>query len=170
MTESNERRAAASEHLEMAQRDLANVPGLPNGTKSRHVGVVGILGAGTMGTGIAMNFAAIGVPTFLVDTTDTAIQRGLASIQRNYASAVAKGKLTAREQEQRSASIVMATDDSVLSQCDLVIEAVFENLEIKQQVCKRLGTICKPGATIASNTSTLDVNILAQASGRPADF
>lgn len=170
MTESNERRAAASEHLEMAQRDLANVPGLPNGTKSRHVGVVGILGAGTMGTGIAMNFAAIGVPTFLVDTTDTAIQRGLASIQRNYASAVAKGKLTAREQEQRSASIVMATDDSVLSQCDLVIEAVFENLEIKQQVCKRLGTICKPGAIIASNTSTLDVNILAQASGRPADF
>ena len=78
MTESNERRAAAPEHLEMAQRDLANVPGLPNGTKSRHVGVVGILGAGTMGTGIAMNFAAIGVPTFLVDTTDTAIQRGLA--------------------------------------------------------------------------------------------
>ena len=170
MTEINERRAAALEHLEMAQRDLANVPGLPNGTKSRHVGVVGILGAGTMGTGIAMNFAAIGVPTFLVDTTDAAIQRGLASIQKTYASAVAKGKLTAREQEQRSAAIVMATDDSVLSQCDLVIEAIFENLEIKQQVCKRLGTICKPGAIIASNTSTLDVNTLAQASGRPADF
>lgn len=170
MTEGNHRQAAAIEHLAQAERDLANVPGLLSGTKNRHVAKVGILGAGTMGTGIAMNFAAIGVPTFLVDTTDAAIQRGLAAIQKNYASAVTKGKLTAREQEERSASIVMATDDRVLSQCDLVIEAVFESMEIKQQVCKRLGAICKPGAIIASNTSTLDVNILAESSGRPADF
>lgn len=157
----------AQAHLAQAGMDLDHVPGL---APLRPVQSVGILGAGTMGAGIAMNFANAGIPTVLLDTSEAAVQRGMAGIRRNYEAAVAKGKLTAQEVDARIGLINTAVDDAALAGCDLVIEAVFENMAIKQQVCARLGAICKSGAIIASNTSTLDVDVLAQASGRPGDF
>jgi len=135
----------------------------------RPVRSVGVLGAGTMGGGIAMNFANAGISTVLVETSQAALDRGLGIIRANYEASAAKGRLTAAQVEARMALLRGSLDDSALADCDLVIEAVFENMGLKKQVCARLGAVCKPGAIIATNTSTLDVDQLAEATGRPAD-
>ena len=159
----------ALRHLFFAEREAAKVPGQSRDTVLRQVRKVGIVGAGTMGGGIAMNFANAGLPTVLVEVTDEALQRGLGLVRRNYEASAAKGKLTSVQVEQRMALLTGSLDYAALADCDLVIEAVFESLALKQEVCAKLGAVAKPGAIIATNTSTLDVNLLARATGRPAD-
>ncbi|MDM0024577.1 3-hydroxyacyl-CoA dehydrogenase NAD-binding domain-containing protein [Variovorax saccharolyticus] len=159
----------AMRHLFFAERLASKIPGLPRDTTLRPVRSVGVLGAGTMGGGIAMNFANAGIPTVLVETSQAALDRGLGIIRANYEASAAKGRLTTEQVEARMALLRGSLDDAALADCDLVIEAVFENMDLKKQVCARLGAVCKPGAIIATNTSTLDVDVLAEATGRPAD-
>ncbi|MDA9481466.1 hypothetical protein XI07_05495 [Bradyrhizobium sp. CCBAU 11445] len=159
----------ALRHLFFAERAAARVPGLAPAGRPREVCSVGIVGAGTMGGGIAMNFANVGIPVVLVETTDDALNRGLATVRKNYEASAAKGKLSTEQVEKRLSLLSGRLDYASLSNCDLVIEAVFENLQIKKDVCARLGRVCKEGAVIATNTSTLDVDVLAEATARPAD-
>lgn len=161
--------SSALRHLFFAERQASKVPGLPKDLALRPVQQVGVLGAGTMGGGIAMTLANAGLPTILVETSAEALARGLALIRKNYETAVARGKLAAGQMEERIALISGTVDDQSLATCDLVIEAVFENMAIKKEVVARLGRLCKAGAIIATNTSTLDVDAIAQASGRPQD-
>jgi len=162
--------SAALRHLFFAQREAARISGADPSVTPRRIARVGVVGAGTMGGGIAMNFANAGIPTVIVENQSDALQRGLKRIRGNYEATAAKGKLSAQQVEQRMGLLQGALDLGALNDCELVIEAVFENLEIKREVCAKLGAACKPGAIIGSNTSTLDIDLLAQASGRPADF
>lgn len=161
--------SAALRHLFFAERRANKIPGLPQDLALRPIHKVGVLGAGTMGGGIAMTLANAGLPTLLLEASAEGLARGLALIRKNYETSLARGKLTAEQLAQRMALIEGTLDDARLADCDLVIEAVFENMALKKQVVARLGQICKPGAIIATNTSTLDVDAIAQASGRPAD-
>jgi len=159
----------ALRHLFFAEREAAKIPGLPRDTALRPIKKVGIVGAGTMGGGIAMNFANAGIPTVVVEVSDEALQRGLGLVRKNYEATAAKGRLTAEQVARRMGLLQGALDYAVLADCDLVIEAVFENMALKQEVCAKLGAAAKPRAIIATNTSTLDVDVLARATGRPAD-
>lgn len=159
----------ALRHLFFAQREATRIPGLRKDTQVRPLKKVGVLGGGTMGRGIAMNFLAAGLPTILVETTLQAQEAAQHAIRGLYEASAAKGKLTAVEVESRMALLHGTVDDTELVECDLVIEAVFEDMELKKRVCARLGEVCKPGAIIATNTSTLDVDALARASGRPSE-
>jgi 3-hydroxyacyl-CoA dehydrogenase len=159
----------ALRHLFFAERQASKIPDLPKDAARRSVRTVGILGAGTMGCGIAMNFINAGIPTVLVETSQAALDRGLRAVRANYEVGAAKGRLTTQQVEHRMALLGGALDYDALSDCDLVIEAVFENMDLKMQVCARLGKLCKSEAIIATNTSTLDVNVLAEATGRPRD-
>ena len=159
----------ALRHVFFAERQAAKIPQLPKDIALRTIRKVGIVGAGTMGGGIAMNFANAGISTVVIDAAQDALDRGLGKVRANYEASAAKGNLTTDKVEQRMALIQGTLDYDVLAECDLVIEAIFENLALKKQVCAKLGQVCKAGAIIATNTSTLDVDVLAQASGRPAD-
>src|SRR5690606_23750087 len=110
-----------------------------------------------------------GIPTSLVEAKQETLDHAVSAIRGLYEASAAKGKLTSAQVEQRMQLLRGSVSDAVLADCDLVIEAVFENMDLKKQVCARLGQLCRPGAIIATNTSTLDVDALAQASGRPAD-
>ncbi|WP_225783268.1 3-hydroxyacyl-CoA dehydrogenase NAD-binding domain-containing protein [Xenophilus sp. Marseille-Q4582] len=159
----------AMRHLFFAERQTGKIPGLPRDLPLRPVERVGVVGAGTMGGGIAMALANAGLPVVLVEATPEALERGLGLIRRNYEATVAKGKLAAGVAEKRIALITPSLAYEDLSQVDLVIEAVFEDMALKKDIAARLGRVVKPGAIIATNTSTLDVDQIAQASGRPAD-
>ena len=159
----------ALRHLFFAEREAARVPGLPPSLTLRDIRKVGVVGAGTMGSGIAMNFMNIGLPTVILDSDASALDRGLGLVQRNYCSAVAKGRISEDDMNERMSHLKGTLDDADLGDCDLVIEAVFEDMALKKQVMARLGACCRPGAIIATNTSTLDVDELAAASGRPED-
>ncbi|MBJ2260041.1 3-hydroxyacyl-CoA dehydrogenase NAD-binding domain-containing protein [Pseudomonas psychrophila] len=161
--------AKALRHLFFAEREAAKIPGLPRDTARRPIRSVGIVGSGTMGGGIAMAFVNGGIPVSLIDVSNEALQRGLGLIRGNYEASVAKGRLTAEQVEQRMGLLQGSLDYQALADCDLIIEAVFEDLQLKTEVCTRLGAVAKPGAIIATNTSTLDVDRLAQATGCPAD-
>lgn len=159
----------ALRHMFFAERAAARVPGFPSDSVLRPIRQVGIIGAGTMGGGIAMNFVNAGIPVTLVEVSQQALDRGLTIIRKNYLASAAKGRISVVRVEKNMGLIKGTLRDVDIASCDLVIEAAFENLEIKKAICTRLGTICKPGAIIASNTSTLDVNVLAEATGRPGD-
>ena len=159
----------ALRHLFFAEREVSKVPGMAKNLSLRSVDSVGIIGAGTMGGGIAMNFASAGIPTVIVDTSQEALDRGLGIVRRNYEISAAKGRMTDDQVGQRMALLAGTIDYKAVVDCDLVIEAVFENMELKKLVCAKLGQICKPGAIIATNTSTLNVDQLADATGRPQD-
>jgi 3-hydroxyacyl-CoA dehydrogenase len=159
----------ALRHIFFAEREAARIPGLPTSLPLREVRKIGVVGAGTMGGGIAMNFLNIGVPTILLDTDQAALDRGFENVQRNYDSAVAKGRLSEEELRQRMLCLQGTLTYSDLADCDLVVEAVFEDMTLKKQVMTKLGAICKRDAIIATNTSTLDVDALAAATGRPSD-
>ncbi|WP_202816950.1 3-hydroxyacyl-CoA dehydrogenase NAD-binding domain-containing protein [Pseudomonas citronellolis] len=161
--------AKALRHLFFAEREAAKVPGLPRDTAHRSINKVGIVGSGTMGGGIAMAFLNAGIPVVLLDVSNDALQRGLDLIRSNYEASAAKGRLKAEQIVQRMGLLQVSLDYQALIDCDLIIEAVFEDLHLKTEVCARLGIVAKPGAIIATNTSTLDVDRLAQATGRPAD-
>lgn len=162
--------SAALRHLFFAQRAASKIPGIEKSVQARRIGSVGIVGSGTMGGGIAMNFANAGIPTVIVENDPQALERGLSRIRGNYEATAAKGRLTVEQVEHRMALLHGSLDMNALTDCDLVIEAVFENMDVKRDVCAKLGRVCKQGAIIGSNTSTLDIDVLAQASGRPSDF
>lgn len=159
----------AMRHLFFAERTAEKIPGLPKNQALRPIHMVGVLGAGTMGGGIAMCFINAGYQTVLVEASAEALERGMATIRKNYDATVSKGKLAAEERDRRLARLTPSLKDTDFADCDIVIEAVFENMVLKQQIAKRLGEVCKPGAIIATNTSTLDVDVIAKASGRPED-
>ena len=159
----------ALRHCFFAEREATHIPGVNKDAKQHEINSVGVVGAGTMGAGIAMCFASAGIPVTIIDVSEAGLQGGLDAIRANYQATVHKGRLTAEESAKRIALIRGSIDDAALRDCDLVVEAVFENLEIKKMICQRLGDICKPGAIIATNTSTLDVDFLAAATGRPND-
>lgn len=159
----------ALRHLFFAERQAAKIPGLPAGTAPRDIRRVGVVGAGTMGGGIAMTFANAGFEVTLLDANQAGLERGLGVIRANWEATAAKGRLTSAQVAERLARVTptLAYDD--LAACDLVIEAVYEDLALKLQIAQHLGRVCRPGAIIATNTSTLDVDRIAQATGRPAD-
>ena len=156
-------------HLFFAEREASKIPGLSKDLTLRSVERVGIVGAGTMGGGIAMNFVSVGIPVTIQDISQSALERGLSLVRKNFQAAVDKGRMHAAELEKRMGLLTHTTKISDLSEVDMVIEAVFENMALKLDVCAELGQVCKPGAIIASNTSTLNVDALALATGRPAD-
>ena len=158
----------ALRHLFMAERAAAKIVDLPPETPVTPVTRVAIVGAGTMGSGIAMSFASAGIAVTLIETGQPALDRGLANIQRNYAGTVAKGKLTQAEADARVARIAPTLDLAGAAAADLVIEAVFEDMDVKRTLFRQLDAIARPGAILATNTSRLDVNEIARSTTRPA--
>lgn len=161
--------SAALRHAFFAEREVAKIPGIAKNIALRPINAVGIVGAGTMGGGIAMNFLNAGIPVVLLEVSADALERGLGLIRKNYEATASKGRITLEQVEQCMALCNGSLDYVDLKDCDLLIEAVFENMDIKKGVMFKLGEVAKPGAIIATNTSTLDVDILAAASGRAAD-
>ncbi len=159
--------SASQRHVFFAERQVWKIADVPDDTPKLPVKKVGIIGAGTMGGGIAMNFANAGLAVTIVETKADALERGLGVIRKNYEATAKKGRLTMEAVEQRMALLSGSLELSALSDCDLVIEAVFENMEIKKQVFGRLDNIVKPGAILASNTSYLDIDEIAAATNRP---
>ncbi|WP_213295477.1 3-hydroxyacyl-CoA dehydrogenase NAD-binding domain-containing protein [Paraburkholderia sacchari] len=159
----------ALRHAFFGERAASKIPDVPSSTPTREVQQVAVIGAGTMGGGITMNFLNAGVPVTLLETRQEALDRGLATIRKNYEAQVKKGKLTAEKLEARMALISSTLSYDDLKHADLIIEAVFEELGVKEQVFKRLDEVAKPGAILASNTSTLDVDKIAAFTKRPQD-
>ena len=159
--------AAAMQHMFFAEREAAKVEGLDRNTPKVNLQQVGIIGAGTMGGGIAMCFAQAGMHVTLLDRDEDAVAQGIARIEKNYAISVKRGRLTDDQVSAIMANITPATDYNALANADLVIEAVFENLAIKQDVFRKLDGICKEGAILATNTSYQDVNAIAAVTQRP---
>ncbi|MDO4591833.1 MAG: 3-hydroxyacyl-CoA dehydrogenase NAD-binding domain-containing protein, partial [Comamonadaceae bacterium] len=159
----------ALRHLFMAERATTKIADIPSDTPTREIKKVGVIGAGTMGGGISMNFLNAGIPVTILETKQEALDRGVATIKKNYEAQVKKGKLKEDKYAQRMAllSTTLSYDD--LKDCDLIIEAVFEELGVKETVFKQLDAIAKPGAILASNTSTLDVDKIAAFTKRPQD-
>ncbi|HEY0837110.1 MAG TPA: 3-hydroxyacyl-CoA dehydrogenase NAD-binding domain-containing protein [Azospirillum sp.] len=156
-------------HAFFAERESAKVPGLPAGTQTRPIRQAAVIGAGTMGGGIAMCFANAGIPVLLLEAAPQALDKGVAVIRRNYESTAKKGRMTAEQVETRMGLIRPTLSYDDLADADLVIEAAFENMAIKKQIFATLDKVCKPGAILATNTSTLDVDEIAAATGRPQD-
>jgi 3-hydroxyacyl-CoA dehydrogenase len=159
----------AFRHLFFGERELRKIPGLPADVKSRKVAKVGIVGAGTMGGGIAMCFANAGIPVTIVDARQEALERGLATVRKNYERSVSRGSLKPEQMESRLALIAPTLDYAALRDADLVIEAVFENLALKKEIFAKLDAVAKPGAIIGTNTSTLDIDEIAAVTQRPQD-
>lgn len=160
---------AGLRHVALAKAAAAEVSGLPEGTAARPVARVGVIGAGTMGGGISMNFLSAGLPVTIVETNGEALERGVATMRRNYEATAAKGKMTA-EQVTRAMDLLTPTlNFEALAGCDLVIEAVYENMDVKLELFKRLNGLAKPGAILASNTSYLDIDRMAAVTDRPQD-
>lgn len=156
-------------HVFFAERDTRKVPGLPLDTKSRSIASAGVVGAGTMGGGIAICFANAGLPVAILDTSQDALDRGLDVIGKTYDSMVKRGRLSAQDKEQRMALIRPTLRYSDLANADVVIEAVYESMEIKAKIFKALDGAAKPGAVLATNTSTLDIDQIAKVTARPQD-
>ena len=159
--------SAAQRYYFFAERAANKVPGLPKDTAPITIERCGVLGAGTMGGGIAMNFANVGIAVTIVERDQETLDRGLAVVRKNYERSAQRGSIPAEAVEQRMALITGAVDKAAFGDCDLVIEAVFEDLELKQSIFRELDAICKPGAILASNTSALDLNKIAAATSRP---
>ena len=159
----------ALRHLFMAERAASKIPDVASDTPKRDIKLVGVIGAGTMGGGISMNFLNAGIPVKILEMKQEALDRGVATIKKNYEAQVKKGKLKQDKYEQRMAllSTTLSYDD--LKDCDLIIEAVFEEMGVKEAVFKQLDAVAKPGAILASNTSTLDVDKIAAFTKRPQD-
>jgi 3-hydroxyacyl-CoA dehydrogenase len=157
----------ALRHLFLAERAASKIPDVPDDTPKRPVNRVGVIGAGTMGGGIAMNFLNVGIPVTVLETKADALDRGVATIRKNYEAQVKKGKLKVDKYEQRMALLKTTLDYADLSDADLIIEAVFEEMGVKEAVFRQLDAVAKPGAILASNTSTLDVDRIASFTARP---
>ena len=154
-------------HVFFGERDVAKIPGIPKDIAQIPVSKVAIVGAGTMGGGIAMVFANAGIPVLLKETDQAALDRGLATIRKNYVNSVKKGRFTEQAMEQRMARIRPTLAYDGFGEADMVVEAVFENMALKKQVFAELDKIAKPGAILATNTSTLNVDEIAAVTSRP---
>ncbi|MDF2463366.1 MAG: 3-hydroxybutyryl-CoA epimerase-like protein [Ramlibacter sp.] len=159
----------ALRHIFMAERATSKIPDVPSDTPQRQIKSVAVIGAGTMGGGISMNFLNAGIPVKMLEMKQEALDRGIATIRKNYESQVKRGKLKQDKYEQRMALLTTTLDYNDLKDADLVIEAVFEEMGVKQKVFEKLDEVMKPGAILASNTSTLDVNKIASFTKRPQD-
>ncbi len=159
----------ALRHLFVAERAASKIADVPSGTALRPVASVAIIGAGTMGSGIAMNFLNAGIPVQLLELQPEALERGVATVRRNYEAQIAKGKLKPEALAQRMALLRTTLHYDDVAQADLVIEAVFEDMDVKAAVFGELDRVMKTGAILASNTSTLDVNRIAARTQRPQD-
>ncbi|UZG45207.1 3-hydroxyacyl-CoA dehydrogenase [Caldimonas thermodepolymerans] len=162
-------RELALAHVERARREAGVIPDIPPGTPLRPIGSVGVIGAGTMGGGIAMAMANAGLPVILVDVEAAALERGLQRVRDNYAFSVRRCRLDEATVAERLARIQGATSLDALAGVDLVIEAVFEDMALKRDIFSKLDALVKPGAILATNTSGLDIDEIAAATGRPAD-
>ncbi|HEY8538200.1 MAG TPA: 3-hydroxyacyl-CoA dehydrogenase NAD-binding domain-containing protein [Steroidobacteraceae bacterium] len=156
-------------HVFFAERETRKVPGLPPDTESKPINSAGIVGAGTMGGGIAICFANAGIPVTLLDANQEALDRGLKKIDETYESMVARGRLSAEDKAKRMSLIRPSLDYADLRDVDIVIEAVFENMDLKRKIFEALDKVVKPGAILATNTSTLDIAQIAAATKRPQD-
>ncbi|MGS0892278.1 3-hydroxyacyl-CoA dehydrogenase NAD-binding domain-containing protein [Burkholderia stagnalis] len=159
----------ALRHAFFGERAASKIPDVPADTPLREIRRVGVIGAGTMGGGIAMNFINAGVPVTLLETKQDALDRGLSTIRKNYDAQVKKGKLAQEKLDARMALLAPTLSYDDLKDADLIIEAVFEELGVKEQVFRKLDEVAKPGAILASNTSTLDVDKIAAFTKRPQD-
>jgi len=159
----------ALRHLFAAERAASKIPDVPEDTPKREIKSVAVIGAGTMGGGITMNFLNAGIPVKMLEMKQEALDRGIATIRKNYEAQVGKGKLKQDKYEQRMALLSSTLNYEDLKEADLVIEAVFEEMGVKEAVFKKLDEVMKPSAILASNTSTLDVNKIASFTKRPQD-
>ncbi len=154
-------------HIFFAEREAGKIRGLSKDTPTTDIKSAGIIGAGTMGGGIAMNFLNVGIPVTIVETSQEALDRGLGVIRKNYENTAKKGRMTQDDVEKRMGLLTPTLKMEDLAGADIIIEAVFENMDVKKDIFTRLDKIAKPGAILASNTSTLDVNEIASVTGRP---
>lgn len=159
----------AQRHLFFAERQALKTPGLAPDIRPRIIERVGVIGAGTMGGGIAMAFAAAGLPVTLVEANAEALERGMARIHANYEASVARGSLDAAERDRRLGLVAPTIDHAALGAADLIVEAAFEDMAVKREIFAKLDRIAKPGAILATNTSYLDVDAIAAATSRPGD-
>ena len=166
MTSSHSR---AQRHLFFAERATAKVPDVPASTPLRPIKTVAVLGGGTMGGGIAMNFANVGIPVVLKEINQAALDRGLGIIKSNYENTLKKGRMTQAEFDKCMSLITGTVDYAGIGDCDLLVEAVFENMALKKEIFAELDKVAKKGAILASNTSTLDIDEIAAATSRPED-
>jgi 3-hydroxyacyl-CoA dehydrogenase len=165
----NSPESKALRHAFFAMRAAAKIPDVPSSTALRAIKSVAVIGAGTMGGGIAMNFANAGIPVTVLETTQAALDKGLSTVRKNYESTLKKGRLTEEEFNKRTKMISGTLSYDDIKNADLVIEAVFEDMQVKKQVFEKLDQAAKSGAILASNTSTLDVNTIASFTRRPHD-
>jgi 3-hydroxyacyl-CoA dehydrogenase len=161
--------AKAQQYFFFAERKANKIEGLPENTAPREIRRVGVIGAGTMGGGISMNFLSAGIPVTIVEMGKEALDRGTGVMLRNYEASAAKGKLTAEQVGKAMGLLTPTLDFEALADCDLIIEAVYENMDVKKEVFGRLDKIAKPGAILASNTSYLNINEIAASISRPGD-
>ncbi|MFZ1366690.1 3-hydroxyacyl-CoA dehydrogenase NAD-binding domain-containing protein, partial [Sphingorhabdus sp.] len=161
--------SAAQRHIFFAERQAAKIDGLPKDTKLRDVKKVGVIGAGTMGGGISMNFLQKGIAVTIVEMAQENLDRGVGVIRKNYEASAAKGRYSSEQVEGMMGLLTPTLSLDDLADCDLVIEAVYESMDVKKDVFGKLDAICKPGAILASNTSYLNVNEIASATNRPQD-
>ena len=167
LVQTNESKALR--HAFFAERAASKIPDVPEDTPKREIKSVAVIGAGTMGGGIAMNFANAGIPVKILEMKQEALDKGLATIRKNYENTMKKGKLTQEKFDQRVGLITGTLSYEEIGQCDIVVEAVFEDMGVKETVFKKLDEVMKPGAILASNTSTLDVDKIASFTKRPQD-
>ena len=159
----------ALRHAFFGERAAAKIPDVPENTPLRRIEKMAVIGAGTMGGGITMNFLNAGIPVTLLEMSQEALDRGIATIRGNYESSAKKGRLTVQQVEERMALLKPTLSYDDLKDADMAIEAVFEDISVKEAVFRRLDEVMKPGAILASNTSTLDVNKIADFTRRPQD-
>ncbi len=161
--------SAAQRHIFFAERKASKIDDVPADTQLREIKRVGVIGAGTMGGGISMNFLSAGIPVTIVEMKQDALDRGTGVIRKNYEASAAKGRMKPEQVEAAMAALTPTLKMEDLADCDLVIEAVYEEMGVKKDIFGKLDTICKPGAILASNTSYLDVNEIAASTSRPQD-
>ena len=167
LVEGNESKALR--HMFFAERQTTKIPDVPEDTPKRSIEKAAVIGAGTMGGGITMSLVNAGIPVTIIEMKQDALDRGIATIRKNYASTVSKGRLKQEEMDKRIALITPALDIAAGKDADIVIEAVFERMDVKQEIFRKLDAVMKPGAILASNTSTLDVDQIAGVTRRPQD-
>jgi 3-hydroxyacyl-CoA dehydrogenase len=158
----------ALRHMFFAEREVAKVPDIPRNTPTREITRAAVVGAGTMGGGIAMNYANAGIPVLLKEVDQAALDRGMATIRKNYEVTMSKGKMTPEQLQKTLALITPQVTYDGFDQVDIVTEAVFEHMDLKKATFKELGAVTRPDCILASNSSTLDIDQFAQASGRPS--
>jgi 3-hydroxyacyl-CoA dehydrogenase len=161
--------SAAQRYFFFAERKAAKIEGLPENTEPHPIKKVGVIGAGTMGGGISMNFLSAGIPVTIIEMDEAALDRGTGVMRKNYEASAAKGKLTEEQVSKAMGLLTPTLDFSALSDCDLIIEAVYENMDVKKDVFTRIDRIAKAGAILASNTSYLNLNEIAAVTSRPGD-